>query len=840
VLLGQTLGHYQLLEFVGGGGMGAVFRGLDTMLNRIVAVKVLSHTQSDDEETLRRFKNEAQSAARLDHENIGRVHYVGEADGWHYIVFEFIEGINLRDLVERDGPLRLSDAVSYMLQLGDALAHAARRDVVHRDIKPSNVLITPEGKAKLVDMGLARLHQVEHANNDLTASGVTLGTFDYISPEQARDPRSADVRSDLYSLGCTFYFMLTGRPPFPEGTVLQKLLQHQGDEPPDPRRLCADLPDDVYRILKRLLAKSPDHRYQQPAEMVAELTQAAVRLRLRSAAPGSMVWLTSASGAPWYWRQSLPWIAPLAALALIVVILNVFWANPEESPPSLLGRLPRAENLNKAKVVAGDSARNSSGRKGDVKSAAKANSTNGAGNMSGELTLSGDRGALDAPLMWIESAASVPKEIATSVWTTVQSEDFASRLTTVRENLSLPFLIDLRPSANGAESSSTRASALQAQRIVAGKRAGPAEYPSLNAAIRGAKSGEIIELRFNEILDEKPLDITDLKLTIRAAEGFRPVVRFQPDVDDVLAERRSMVNIDGGQLTLDNVHFDFTLPSDVSDRWSLFEVSRADALSLQSCSVTVRNSGAGFDRPSASMIDVRASLADGAGMMKDMAPPKKLEIEVRDSVFRGEATFLHFAAAQPIELRADNALLALSERLIDGDVGLTNTRGTSGMYVELRRVTILAQSGLVRLTNDSDASDVMPVEMSCYDSILAGNGIPAMIEQFANESTDSMRRQFSWTGSRSVYDGFASLWRLNGAAAVEDFDFEQWRNTWDENRTAYKPIEWSRLPIAGRALHAYAPPDFALRYGVSPASEAASNGSDAGAALPLLPQLPRH
>jgi eukaryotic-like serine/threonine-protein kinase len=233
VLQGEKLGHFELIEFVGGGGMGAVFRALDTMLNRIVAVKVLSHEQSDDEETLRRFKNEAQSAARLDHENIGRVHYVGEDSGWHYIVFEFIEGINLRDLVERDGPLPVADAVSFMLQLGDALAHAARRDVVHRDIKPSNVLITPEGKAKLVDMGLARLHQVEHADNDLTASGVTLGTFDYISPEQARDPRSADVRSDLYSLGCTFYFMLAGRPPFPEGTVLQKLLQHQGG-----RRTC--------------------------------------------------------------------------------------------------------------------------------------------------------------------------------------------------------------------------------------------------------------------------------------------------------------------------------------------------------------------------------------------------------------------------------------------------------------------------------------------------------------------------------------------------------------------------------------------------------------------------
>ena len=160
LLEGERLGHFELLEFVGGGGMGAVFRRTDTMLNRTVAVKVLSHEQSSDEETLRRFQNEAQSAARLDHENISRVYYVGEDRGWHYIVFEFIEGANLRDVVEQQGPLPLADAVSYTLQIADALTHASQRDVVHRDIKPSNVLITPEGRAKLVDMGLARLHQV--------------------------------------------------------------------------------------------------------------------------------------------------------------------------------------------------------------------------------------------------------------------------------------------------------------------------------------------------------------------------------------------------------------------------------------------------------------------------------------------------------------------------------------------------------------------------------------------------------------------------------------------------------------------------------------------------------
>src|SRR5262245_38870052 len=166
-LVGKRLEHYDLIEFVGGGGMGSVFRATDTRLGRTVAVKILSRDHTD-EETIRRFRNEAQSAARLDHPNIARVYYVGEDHGWNFIVFEFIEGTNLRDAVERDGPLSIEDALRYTLQVAQALAHSSSRDVIHRDIKPSNVLVTAENQVKLVDMGLARLHQVESSSNDLT------------------------------------------------------------------------------------------------------------------------------------------------------------------------------------------------------------------------------------------------------------------------------------------------------------------------------------------------------------------------------------------------------------------------------------------------------------------------------------------------------------------------------------------------------------------------------------------------------------------------------------------------------------------------------------------------
>ncbi len=325
ILPGERLGHFELLKYVGGGGMGKVFRALDTRLARSVALKILSPEHAADRETVLRFQNEAQSAARLDHDNIARVYYVGEDRGLHYIVFEFIEGVNVRDLVESKGPLSLAEAVSYTLQVADALAHAAERNVVHRDIKPSNLLITPAGQAKLIDMGLARLREVDAAAADLTASGVTLGTFDYISPEQARDPRNTDVRSDIYSLGCTFFFMLTGRPPFLGGTMLQKLLQHQADQPPDLRQFRPELPEDVNRILRKMLAKDPRRRYSSPLELVNDLLWVARAAGLRPAAPGGRTWtVPTARVVPSYYRH-LPWVVSLLALVAIVVALDHLW-----------------------------------------------------------------------------------------------------------------------------------------------------------------------------------------------------------------------------------------------------------------------------------------------------------------------------------------------------------------------------------------------------------------------------------------------------------------------------------------------------------------------------------
>ncbi len=316
-LRGEMLGHFLLQHYIGGGGMGVVFKALDTTLDRIVAVKVVSSQRVDDEDLQRRFLVEAQSTARLDHPNIARVHYIGRDRGLPYIVFEYIDGENIRDLVAERGPLPVAESVSYAYQIAHALAHAWQREVVHRDIKPSNILVTVDGQAKLVDMGLARLRQLnDETEQELTATGITLGTFDYISPEQARDPRLADTRSDIYSLGCTLFYMLAGQAPFAQGTALQKLLQHQSDRPPDLRSFRSDVPDSVSRVVRRMLAKAPADRQQTPIDLIADLAEILEELDTPLPfAATTLPWTMPPRTVP-RWRKHALWSVPLAALIL--------------------------------------------------------------------------------------------------------------------------------------------------------------------------------------------------------------------------------------------------------------------------------------------------------------------------------------------------------------------------------------------------------------------------------------------------------------------------------------------------------------------------------------------
>lgn len=321
-LTGQRLVHFLIGEPIGVGGSGAVFRAMDESLDRPVAIKVLAADLAANPEFLRRFQLEARAAARLDHENIARAYYSGADRGWHFIAFEFVEGVTLKEMIGRRGALPVSETIRYLQQLAQALEHAGSRGIVHRDVKPSNVIITPDGHAKLVDMGLARL---DGPADGMTRTGATLGTFDYISPEQALEPRSADSRSDLYSLGCTIYHALTGRSPTPEGTAARKLAHHQNEHPTDPRDFNPEISDALVRVLERMMAKDPARRYASPNDLLQALTEFSGKESANRLVPAVRA------------KQYLAW-RPLSVIAASVVALVVAmesWRRSNETASAL-------------------------------------------------------------------------------------------------------------------------------------------------------------------------------------------------------------------------------------------------------------------------------------------------------------------------------------------------------------------------------------------------------------------------------------------------------------------------------------------------------------------------
>jgi len=325
-LLGRNLAHFELLELIGSGGMATVIKARDLVLSRIVALKVLPPDMASDPENIVRFHQEARAAAKLDDNHIARVWYCGEDQGLHFIAFEFIEGENLRIRMDRaGGRLSTAESVPYLIQVAMGLTHALSRGVIHRDVKPSNIIITPQGHACIVDLGLARSIDA-HSVGGVTHSGITLGTFDYISPEQAIDPRQADIRSDIYSLGCTFYHVLTGQLPVPEGTPARKLHYHRDILPIDPRELVPDLSDEMATILGKMMAKDPAVRYQTPDSLIADLIRFARKANIATETqPPAVGTPTPVEVAP---RRpvaadstGLLWVFGISGIALVVGLL---------------------------------------------------------------------------------------------------------------------------------------------------------------------------------------------------------------------------------------------------------------------------------------------------------------------------------------------------------------------------------------------------------------------------------------------------------------------------------------------------------------------------------------
>ncbi|GAB6929747.1 serine/threonine protein kinase PrkC [Paenibacillus sp. JCM 10914] len=266
-MIGHELaGRYKIIERIGGGGMALVYKAQDILLNRNVAIKVLRQQFVHDEEFIRRFRREAQSAASLSHSNVVSIYDVGQEDEVHYIVMEYIEGQNLNEIIKERAPLQVDEAVRIATQICDALGHAHHNQIIHRDIKPHNILIGRNGRVKVTDFGIARAV----TSTTITQTGSVVGSVHYFSPEHAKGVVTGE-KSDLYSLGIVIYQMLTARLPFLGESPISVALKHLQEEFDDPREVNPLIPQSVENIILKSMRKNPEERYQSAEEMMDDL-----------------------------------------------------------------------------------------------------------------------------------------------------------------------------------------------------------------------------------------------------------------------------------------------------------------------------------------------------------------------------------------------------------------------------------------------------------------------------------------------------------------------------------------------------------------------------------------
>jgi eukaryotic-like serine/threonine-protein kinase len=785
IMPGDRLGHFELIEYVGGGGMGRVYRAIDTRLARTVALKILSPDQAADAETVQRFQNEAQSAARLDHENIARVHYVGEDRGIHFIVFEFVEGENIRKLVERKGPLPLDEAISYTIQVVDALTHADARHIVHRDIKPSNLLITPSGRVKLIDMGLARLQHVEPIGADLTASGVTLGTFDYISPEQARNPRNADIRSDIYSLGCTFFFMMTGRPPFPEGTVLQKLLQHHSEPPPDVRQFRGDVPEEANRIMQNMMAKDPSHRYPDPSKLIADLMFLAETIGLQPASPRSKLWLPKSTPKVSFFRRHLPLLASIAALVCIVITLRVIWtiSGPREKS---LSALISSNDSNHVEISAEN--RDFSRPASDPGQGDSSHATAGTIASQAESVKNASPSGISAKrngLLVVSDLASGENQ-----YTHLAAACAAARNGDV---------VELRYNGRREEK--------------------PIRMANLRTTIRAGKGYQpVIIFRPNETDPDKHLrsmfSLSSGRLTISdlAVEFIIP--------RDIPAAN-----------------------------WSLFEIHGGQTVRLEKSAITIANASERINAYHQDAACFRiGSSPDTEPVAAGSNPgvPPLATIELNDSIVRGEANFIRVEDLQPVHLAWDNGLLVTSECLLSAAGGAQSPKPDETLRIDMQHVTVAARGGLVRLASSQTTPYQFTVQFNCADNIIMTSNGNSLIEQEVVGPLENARRQIVWNGDHNFYQDTNIFWTIRSLNADPSFDtlsFEGWQTYWGpsrENQPFSGHIDWNSPSGPDRPIHTQTPADYSLNEATleNPAVGAASDGRNAGMQIERLMVFP--
>ena len=810
---GVRIGQLEVEARIGSGGMGAVFRAVDLELSRKVALKVLHPTIAADPSLAARFRNEARACAQLSHDNIARVFFSSEENGVHFIAYEYADGLTLKQLIDQRGVLTSEVTVNYAIQATLALNHMNNAGIVHRDIKPSNIILTNNGRIKVVDLGLAR-RDSNDSIGDLTVAGTTLGTFDYIAPEQARDPRSADIRSDIYSLGCTVYHMLTGQPPYPEGTALQKLLDHQGKSPPDPRLISKDVSAELAAVVQKMMNTDPDQRYQDPGQLLADLMDLAAWMGLRSVPAEGIVWRRIPVTRVRELSGSLFVTGAVIAICLTALAMHFM---PSGDPPDVdendffgLGQASPTQ-----RVAAAPQSPNSGTPENDP---------------------SGDSASV--PVKGSLTPANLPTEAVGPVAT-------SGTPGTIPDVPTPPIAVPTPPAP-----------------FIVYHLDGPEKAAkTLQEAWADAKNGDVIELNFNgprEALTYRlgPLVSQEAQqITIRAARGYSPVIVFEGDDRPIrsTAPGQLFYLSSNLKLVLSGIHFRVRVKEDVqADQWVLFECNGTNRIDMRDCTISIEN---------------RVSRDTAVFRLNDQTSKAyagtTTAIELKNVVVRGICDLVLVVDQAGGSVSAENCGFAIDGSLVDS-LGSSAMVPQGDLVLNLNHTTSILGRPAIRM-QDSQFLDgreperTLPkLEVNSHASVYSAavnDGV--LVEVRGNAYREDLQDHLIWSGSNNLYHQYTTFWLIESGSLdgdVRPFNFNEWQTTWNRMTVAREVAAdmmadevWKNHdPLPGRAdLGRLRTESFALdrRFFYSPDNMPVrhnpdSNGQMAGVDVSRLPDVP--
>ncbi|MEZ6129504.1 MAG: serine/threonine-protein kinase [Planctomycetaceae bacterium] len=768
---GLRIGPLEVETKIGSGGMGAVFRAVDLELARKVALKVLHPSIAADPALVARFRNEARACAQLCHDNIARVFYAGEQDGVYYIAYEYADGLTLKELIEQNVVLTPGETVNYAIQTTLALNHIDAAGIVHRDIKPSNIILTTNGRIKVVDLGLAR-RETNDSIGDLTVAGTTLGTFDYIAPEQARDPRVADIRSDIYSLGCTVYHMLTGQPPYPEGTALQKLLDHQGKSPPDPRLISKGVPAELTTVVQKMMNTDPEKRYQDPGQLLADLMTLATGMGLRSIPADGIVWrripVTKVRGL----SGSLFVTGAVIALCLSALAMHFLPSVNRPAPEVadvgdyLLKLFAPAE---RDETPVRPSATTSDNATADAASADSATAVTGSMPANAQGTV--------GPVSPASGTQTPPADNST-VSSVTDTDSVAGSDVAV--------VIDERtPGSNITTSPITGAAVTNPFVVRHLDGSEDTEPTTLDAAWANARNGDVIELHFDGPLGVPTYRMGPLQsqesqhITIQAARGRSPVIVFSGDQRTIRSEDPGQLFDLGNnlKLSLKGIHFQVRVVEDVQDdQWVMFECNGANRVEMRNCTISVQN-------PVKRDIAVFRLNDPGAGSFDDV----RTGIDMHNCVVRGACDLVLVTDQAGGQVSTQDCAFALDGSLVRS-LGSSELVPQGDLVVSMDHCTSILGRPAFRMQDSkfrdgSEPERFLPrLEVNstaCVYSTVSPTD--ALVEILGNAYREDLQDHLIWKGTDNLYHNYNGFWYIESGSLdgdIRNYYFTEWVSNW--------------------------------------------------------------